>query len=46
VATALTRLAGDHALRASMGARARGLVDGQGALRVATVLARLPVSRR
>jgi spore coat polysaccharide biosynthesis predicted glycosyltransferase SpsG len=46
VATALTRLAGDHALRASMGARARGLVDGRGALRVATVLARLPVSRR
>jgi UDP-2,4-diacetamido-2,4,6-trideoxy-beta-L-altropyranose hydrolase len=46
VATALERLAGDHTLRASMGARARQLVDGQGARRVATALARLPISRR
>jgi len=29
-----------------MGARGRELVDGQGALRVAAALARLPISRR
>lgn len=46
LATALGRLARDRALRASMGARARRLVDGRGALRVAAALARLPISRR
>jgi len=46
LATALGRLACDRALRASIGARARRLVDGQGALRVASALARLPMSRR
>ena len=46
LATALSRLAADGALRASIGARARRLVDGQGALRVAAALARLPIPRR
>jgi spore coat polysaccharide biosynthesis predicted glycosyltransferase SpsG len=46
LATTLGRLAGDPALRASIGARARQLVDGQGALRVVAALARLPISRR
>ena len=45
-ARALNRLARDHTLRATMGARGRELVDGQGALRVATAIARLPISRR
>src|SRR5207245_10013120 len=40
LAKALRRLARDHALRATMGARGRELVDGQGALRVAAALAR------
>ncbi len=46
LATALSRLARDHALRATMGARGRELVDGRGGLRVAAALARLPISRR
>ncbi|TMF32758.1 MAG: hypothetical protein E6I30_09640 [Chloroflexi bacterium] len=46
LAKALRRLARDHALRATMGARGRELVDGQGALRVAAALASLPISRR
>jgi UDP-2,4-diacetamido-2,4,6-trideoxy-beta-L-altropyranose hydrolase len=46
LATALARLAGDRALRASMGARGRRLVDGRGAFRVAAALARMPISRR
>ena len=46
LARALNRLARDHTLRATMGARGRELVDGQGALRVATAIARLPISRR
>jgi len=46
LATALGCLAGDHALRALMGARGRQLVDGRGAIRVAAALARLPIPRR
>lgn len=46
LASAVGRLACDPALRVSIGARARRLVDGQGALRVAAALARLPMSRR
>src|SRR5262249_52673836 len=41
LASAVGRLACDRALRASIGARARRLVDGQGAFRVASALARL-----
>lgn len=46
LAAALGRLVSDRPLRASMGAQARRLVDGRGALRVAAALARLPISRR
>ncbi len=45
IESALRRLAEDGALRATMGARGRALVDGQGAIRVAQVIGR-PVSRR
>ena len=45
IESALRRLAGDGALRATMGARGRALVDGQGAIRVAQVIGR-PVSWR
>lgn len=43
--SALRRLAGDPALRAALGARARAVVDGRGALRVASEIAR-PVTVR
>lgn len=42
----LRRLVGDSALRAAVSARARALVDGQGALRVAREVARPAISRR
>lgn len=42
----LRRLAGDSRLRAAMSRRARGLVDGQGALRVAREIAPPVASRR
>ncbi len=44
--SALRRLAVDGALRASMGARGRALVDGQGAMRVARAILRPAVSGR
>lgn len=44
--SALRRLAGDPALRATVGGRARQLVDGQGALRVAREIASLIPTRR
>lgn len=44
IESALRRLAEDGALRATLGARGRALVDGQGAIRVARLIGR-PVSR-
>lgn len=46
VQDAVTRLAGDGALRARLGARGRALVDGQGAKRVARELMSLAGARR
>jgi UDP-2,4-diacetamido-2,4,6-trideoxy-beta-L-altropyranose hydrolase len=46
VQAAAARLAGEAALRASLGAAGRRLVDGEGARRVANVLASLPSPRR
>jgi UDP-2,4-diacetamido-2,4,6-trideoxy-beta-L-altropyranose hydrolase len=45
VEKALGRLAGDRELRATLGARGRALVDGQGAARVARAITRPALSR-